>query len=109
MTRTDLHPETARRALAALDLTSLGEDDDRARIEALCTAARDAPLPPAALCVYPEWIAVCRARLDESGLDGVQVATVVNFPQGGSDPLRVQRETRRAVAAGASEVEFQPV
>jgi deoxyribose-phosphate aldolase len=105
MTRSDPNLDTARRALAALDLTSLGEDDERAHIEALCSAARAAPAPPAALCVYPEWVAVCRARLDADGLDGVQVATVVNFPQGGSDPLRVQREARRAIAAGASEID----
>jgi deoxyribose-phosphate aldolase len=105
MTRTESHADLARRALAVLDLTSLGEDDDRARIEALCAAARNAPAPPAALCVYPEWIALCRTRLDDDGLAGVAVATVVNFPQGGGDPLRVQRETRRAVAAGAAEVD----
>lgn len=95
----------ARRALACLDLTSLGEDDDRARIEALCDAARTAPGAPAALCVYPEWIATVRRRLDRDGPAGVAVATVVNFPDGGADPARVARETRRAVAAGATEVD----
>jgi deoxyribose-phosphate aldolase len=95
----------ARRALACLDLTSLGEDDDRARIEALCEAARTAPGPPAALCVHPEWVAIVRRRLDRDGPPGVAVATVVNFPDGGADALRVSRETRRVVAAGADEVD----
>lgn len=95
----------ARRALACLDLTRLGEDDDRARIEALCDAARLAPGAPAALCVYPEWVATVRRRIDRDGPVGVAVATVVNFPDGGADAARVARETRRALAAGADEIE----
>ena len=95
----------ARRTLAALDLTSLGEDDDRARIEALCDAACTPYGMPAALCVYPEWIATCRERLYDLGLQQVAVATVVNFPEGGDDPARVHRETRRALAAGAHEID----
>ena len=102
------HPDRralARRALAALDLTSLGEDDDRARIEALCDAANTAHGVPAAMCVYPEWIATCRRRLHDLGLQQVAVATVVNFPEGAADPARVHRETRRALAAGAHEID----
>jgi deoxyribose-phosphate aldolase len=95
----------ARRALACLDLTSLGEDDDRARIEALCDAARLAPAAPAALCVYPEWVATVRRRIDRDGPTGTALATVVNFPDGGADPARVVRETRRAIAAGADEID----
>lgn len=95
----------ALRTLAVLDLTSLGEDDDRARIEALCDAANTPHGAPAALCVYPEWIATCRQRLHDLGLQQVQVATVVNFPEGGNDPGRVHRETRRALAAGAHEID----
>lgn len=95
----------ALRTLAALDLTSLGEDDDRARIEALCDAARTPHGAPAALCVYPEWIATCRQQLHRLGLQQVQVATVVNFPEGADDPGRVHRETRRALGAGADEID----
>ena len=43
--------DIARRALAALDLTSLGEDDSPARIEALCDAAVGPGGLPAAVCV----------------------------------------------------------
>ena len=95
----------ALRTLAALDLTSLGEDDDRARIESLCKAANTPHGAPAALCVYPEWIATCRERLTDLGLSQVAVATVVNFPEGADDPGRVHRETRRALAAGAHEID----
>lgn len=96
----------ARRALACLDLTSLGEDDDAERIARLCASA-DTPFgTTAAVCVYPEWIVTARSSLDRLGLARVAVATVVNFPEGGSDPARVGREIRRARAAGADEIDL---
>jgi deoxyribose-phosphate aldolase len=93
----------AARLLPLLDLTSLGEGDTPAQIEALCTSARAAPVLPAALCVYPEHVTTVRRRLQGTA---VKVATVVNFPDGGSDPHRVVRETRRALAAGADEIDL---
>jgi len=98
--------EIARRALAALDLTSLGEDDTPERIAALCASALGPGGPPAAVCVYPEYVLTARRRLEELGASGVRVATVVNFPDGSADGDRVARETRRAVAAGADEVDM---
>ena len=93
----------ATRLLSLLDLTSLGEHDTLAQIEALCVSARDAPVLPAALCIYPEHITSARRCLLGTV---VKVATVVNFPDGASDPLRVERETRRALAAGADEIDL---
>lgn len=94
--------EIARRSLAALDLTSLGEDDTPAVIEALCASASGPGGRPAAVCVYPEHIVTAQRAL--AGV--VRVATVVNFPDGSADAARVARETRRAVAAGADEVDL---
>lgn len=103
-------PETAasNRALALrllplLDLTSLGEDDRPARIEQLCASARTSHGWPAAICVYPEHVTTVRRELQGAP---VRVATVVNFPDGGSDPARVGFETRRAIAAGADEIDM---
>ena len=93
----------AARLLSLLDLTSLGESDTPATIEALCQSALTAPCLPAAVCVYPEHVTSARRYLHDSA---VKVATVVNFPDGGSDPLRVERETRRALAAGADEIDL---
>ena len=106
MSATDQAIETARRALAALDLTSLGEDDTPAHIESLCAAAAGPGGLPASVCVYPEHIVTARSALDAVGAGAVKVATVVNFPDGGDDPERAARETRRAVAAGADEVDM---
>jgi len=95
----------ARRALAALDLTSLGEEDTLVHIESLCASAYTPFGAPAALCVYPEWVATCRAQLIDRNLLRVRVATVVNFPDGSDDSERVRRETCRALAAGADEID----
>jgi deoxyribose-phosphate aldolase len=98
----------ARRALAArvlplLDVTSLGERDTPEKIEALCASVRTPHGFPAAVCVYPEHVSTARR-----GLAGtpVKVATVVNFPDGGDDPRRVERETQRALCAGADEIDL---
>ena len=92
---------TSQRALAArilplLDLTSLGEDDTPGWIQALCASAYTRFGMPAALCVYPEHVTTARRALQGTT---ARVATVVNFPDGGSDATRAARETRRALAA----------
>lgn len=97
--------ELARRTLAALDLTSLGEDDDVDAARALCASARLPAGAPAAVCVYPELVATVRAALAAQGLQQVAVASVANFPDGGADADRAVREVRRALAAGADEVD----
>ena len=97
-----------RRALAAqllslLDLTSLGEDDTPTSIEALCACAHTPQGLPAAICVYPEHVTTVRRLFPGTT---VKVATVVNFPDGGSDATRIVRATRRAIAAGAEEIDM---
>lgn len=93
----------AHRLLPLLDLTRLDETDPPARIEALCDSARLSELRPAAVCVYPEHVTTARRRLAGSS---IRVASVVNFPDGGDDPDRIERETRRAIAAGADEIDL---
>ena len=91
----------ALRVLPLLDLTSLGEDDSPAKIETLCAAARTPWGLPASVCVYPEHIGTVRRALAT-----VRIATVVNFPDGGENRDRAVRETRRAIAAGADEIDL---
>lgn len=93
----------AARLLGLLDLTSLGEDDAPDRIRALCAAARTPYGLPAAVCVHPEHVTTACAVLADTA---VKVATVVNFPDGADDPQRIARETRRAIAAGADEIDM---
>lgn len=102
---TDLKP-VARQALALMDLTSLNDDDDSARIQALCRRADTPAGRPAALCLYPAFIEDAQRELDALGLTRhVRIATVTNFPEGAPNAERAARETRLAVAAGADEVD----
>lgn len=99
----DNRQSLARQVLGLLDLTRLGEDDTPAQIEALCARAVGPQGQVAAVCVYPEHVTTARRALAGSG---VKIASVVNFPDGGEDPGRVERETRRAIAAGADEIDM---
>lgn len=95
----------ATRLVGCLDLTSLGEHDTPAMIESLCERALTPAGSPAAVCVYPEHVTTAVRALDRLGLGTVAIATVVNFPDGGEDPARAERECQRAIAAGATEID----
>ena len=92
---------TARLALACLDLTSLGEADTEADIERLCARAQGRFGFPAAVCVWPRFAALARARLPRA----IAVAAVANFPDGSSDSARAVRDAQAIVDAGAQEVD----
>ncbi len=97
----------ARQALSLMDLTSLNDDDTDEKVDALCRQAVTPFGTPAALCLYPRFIAVARETLNELGVeDQIKIATVINFPQGDDNIERAVRETRAAVAAGADELDL---
>jgi deoxyribose-phosphate aldolase len=96
----------AARALACLDLTSLNLDDTPERIDALCDRALS-PAPgieihPAAVCIYPQFVAQARARVNASG---IAVAAVANFPLGTASVGDVVDEVEQAIADGADEID----
>jgi len=104
-----------RLALSMVDLTTLEGKDSVEKARGLCRKAirpwdRDEEvlgerLPPvAAVCVYPSLVPVCREELGKSGVKVASVAT--GFPSG-QYPLEVRVEdTRRAVDAGADEIDM---
>lgn len=92
----------ARRALAHLDLTSLNDDDDDTAVTALCRRALGPAGHPAAVCVWPRFVPLCRDLLADSG---VRIACVTNFPDGAPDVAAAADETREAVALGTHEVD----
>ena len=53
--------DRARTALACLDLTSQNDSDDAATIKALVARAAEPAGPPAALCVWLDWVLPWRA------------------------------------------------
>jgi len=96
---------SAKQALSLMDLTSLNDTDTDDIITALCQQANTPAGHPAAVCVYPAFIATARKALAAAGLSEVRVATVTNFPDGSTDIDRAVSETRSAIAAGAHEVD----
>ncbi|MBS0556974.1 MAG: deoxyribose-phosphate aldolase [Proteobacteria bacterium] len=99
----ELRRELAVCLLPLLDLTSLNDDDTNARIDALCLRARACAIRPAAVCVHPAHVATARRALVGTP---VKIASVVNFPDGGTDAARAALETRQAIAAGADEIDM---
>ena len=94
--------DDARLALACLDLTSLNDADDTATIAALCARAQGPAGPPAALCVWPRFVAQARAVLPA----GIRVAAVANFPDGATDVAAAVADARAIVDAGGDEVDL---
>jgi deoxyribose-phosphate aldolase len=95
-------PQTARRVIGLLDLTSLGDDDTEQMIADLCARAVTPFGPVAAVCVWPRFVAQARRLLGDTP---VKVATVINFPHGDGDPAGVAAATRAAAADGAQEID----
>lgn len=94
--------ESARIALACLDLTSLNDGDNEADILRLAERAAAAPGRVAALCVWPRFVRLARAHAPP----GVAVAAVANFPEGSSDIERALRDTGEIMQAGAQEIDL---
>ena len=97
-------------AIRMVDLTTLEGKDTPGKIRALAGKAQrpdptDATIPSvAALCVYPNMIAVAKAALAGST---VKVASVATYFPSGQSPLAVKLEdVRQAVAAGADEIDM---
>lgn len=102
---TDNDETLARKVIALLDLTSLNDDDDDARIVELCHKAMTPVGPVAAVCVFPRFVALARHTLDGLGGHAVQVATVTNFPSGAEPLDNVLAQTRQALDDGANEID----
>lgn len=93
----------AARVLALLDLTDLSDSADEAGLAALCAKAVSTPGTVAAICIWPRFVAKARTIL---GAGPVRIATVVNFPDGGTDVDAVAADTQAALAAGADEIDL---
>jgi len=94
--------DTARLALACLDLTSLNDGDDERTTHALCEKAQAAPGAIAAVCVWPRFVAQARAALPLS----VHVAAVANFPHGALDRDMALADCAAIAAAGGDEIDL---
>ena len=102
-------------AVRMVDLTTLEGADTPGKVRGLCAKARqpdpaDPAVPPvAAVCVYPDLVAVARRALDHGELAGspVLVASVATaFPSGRASLAVKLADVADAVAAGADEVDM---
>ena len=88
------------RVAACIDHTLLDATATRADVERLCEEARVWGF--ASVCVNPVWVAHCAERLAKAG---PRVCAVAGFPLGASLTEIRALEVRRAVEAGAAEVD----
>lgn len=102
-----------RLAVAMTDLTTLEGKDSPEKVRSLCAKAvrpeaKDGTIPSvAAICVYPELVSIARRALDGMGGSGVHVASVATGFPSGQYPLNIRLDdTRRAVEAGADEIDM---
>lgn len=108
-----------RLAMSMIDLTTLEGKDSPEKVRSLCRKAvrpceRDEDVlgyrvpAVAAVCVYPQLVPVAAEALDSLGARGrVKLASVATGFPSGQYPLDVRLEdTRRAVAAGADEIDM---
>jgi len=97
-------------AISMIDLTTLEGQDTPGKVRALCAKAqRPDPSDPsvpqvAAVCVYPDLVAVAKQSLGRSGVKVASVATA--FPSGRSSLAVKLQDTEDAVAAGADEIDM---
>ena len=101
LTRPDEMPWSAATLAATIDHTLLKPDATRTAIETLCDEALAHGF--AAVCVNSLWVPVVARRL---GGSAVATCAVVGFPLGASLPASVADEARRAVDAGAREIDM---
>jgi deoxyribose-phosphate aldolase len=97
-------------AIQMVDLTTLEGADTPGKIRAMCAKARhpdiaEPPAPPvAAVCVYPDLVAVAKQAVAGSSVAVAAVATA--FPSGrASLPVKLA-DVQDAVSAGADEIDM---
>ena len=100
-------------AISMIDLTTLEGADTEGKVKAICNKAiRPDPTDPTvphvgAICVYNDMVSVARKHLDESGGKDIPVAAVSTaFPSGRASLEVKERDTRDAIASGATEIDM---
>lgn len=94
---------SAQRVLSLIDLTNLNDDCTEEDVVELCSRAQGEFGNTAAVCVWPRFVNLCASILRGTS---IKVATVVNFPHGGTDVANVVATTIAALDAGADEIDL---
>ncbi|MGL4729230.1 MAG: deoxyribose-phosphate aldolase [Bosea sp. (in: a-proteobacteria)] len=101
----DAQKTAARRAIRLLDLTDLSDGASEAGTLQLCAKAKhhgDVPAV-AAICIWPQFVGIARRALAGTG---IKVATVANFPAGGTNVVRISGDIAEALDDGADEIDL---
>lgn len=114
ITKRSLKKETKinglKMALNMIDLTTLEGADTPKKVQQLCNKAQHLHdqypnLPTvAAVCVYPNFVAIAKEQLGNSGINVAAVATA--FPSGQSNSKIKLLDTKMAVDSGADEIDM---
>lgn len=94
---------SAQRILSLIDLTNLNDDCTEDNVVELCSRAQGEFGNTAAVCVWPRFVNLCASILRGTS---IKVATVVNFPHGGTDVADVVATTIATLDAGADEIDL---
>lgn len=87
-----------------LDLTRLTDNDQLAAMTQWLQQQAGAPISPAALCVYPQFLQATGQFIRQQAWPA-KLATVVNFPSGDAVAAQVVTEVELALAQGADEID----
>ena len=93
----------ALKSISLLDLTNLNDDCSENDIIDLCKRAQTKHGNTAAVCIWKEFVPQAKNLLGDTG---IKIATVVNFPKGGSDTDAVLKEVETAISNGADEIDL---
>jgi deoxyribose-phosphate aldolase len=100
-------------AISMIDLTTLEGADTEGKVKAICNKAiRPDPSDPTvphvgAICVYNDMVSIARKHLDASGGHDIPVAAVSTaFPSGRASLEVKERDTKDAIANGATEIDM---
>ena len=95
--------QSAERILSLIDLTNLNNVCTDEEVNELCARAHGEFGKTAAVCVWPRFVDLSASLLNGTS---IKVATVVNFPQGGTDVAAVVDATVAALDVGADEIDL---
>ena len=100
-------------AISMIDLTTLEGADTAGKVRAICNkAVRPDPSDPTvphvgAICVYNDMVEIARKQLDAAGGHEIPVAAVSTaFPSGRASLEVKERDTKDAIAHGATEIDM---
>jgi len=93
-----------KQIIELIDLTNLSDNCDHAATELLCNQAITPAGSVAAVCVWPEFVPAAKQCLGDAS--NIDIATVINFPDGSESAKVCVSQIEKALAQGATEIDY---